>query len=99
MGESLIRFEEDMPDRKELVAGWDCAIADHLCTTQKIIMGAKRHSDGTEFVMEIGRIDIMKPFTDDEVRAIIAHRWKLHAPEVPMVVALPLGLHVTERYR
>ena len=100
VGKMLIPYAEDMkPCRTCDPVGWETGVATHPCTVDQVVLGARRVSDGAEFILEVSMIDIIRPFTDEEVRAILLHRWQQQEPELPEGIALVTAQLAVQRWR
>lgn len=96
LDEAIERWVE-APDRGGPLVGWEVGVVVHPATTQRLLLGAR--GAGRVSLFSIGLSDVIRPHTDDEVRATILHRWGLEDDAPPEVVRLAAALLVTERWR
>ena len=79
--------------------GWEVGVAVHPNTSQRVVLGARRVEDGRVSLLDLGLIEILGPYTDEEVRAMVMHRWEREEDPPPHAVRLAAALLATERWR
>jgi hypothetical protein len=79
--------------------GWEVGVVVHPNTTQRLLVAARRIVDGRVSTLSVRLYDVVRPHTDDEVRAMILRRWDLEDDPPPAAVRLAAALLVTEGWR
>jgi hypothetical protein len=79
--------------------GWEVGAIDHPATTQQVVLGALHRPTGRRYAFVLRRIDIARPYTDEEVRAMILHRWGQEEESPPEGIRLVAAQLAVERWR
>lgn len=100
--EALDLWAEGSSHHAEPPVGWQVGVRCHPADLTTIVLGARRVADGEVFLYCVPLIDVLRPYTDEEVRAMLMREWGKWGPggdQVPEVVRLAAGELVVGRFR